>query len=138
MALSDGQGRKIITFTPSGTAAYETKSPDGKTWRMEAVGLTRVLTGRERMTGDFRLSGAAGVTCDMNLRADIFGRAGWVTLGQCASPWASKGISIWTLKGARLTFMDHARKPIMVLKSGDQGVFTTEDPKADPITLARR
>ncbi|HWA60755.1 MAG TPA: AprI/Inh family metalloprotease inhibitor, partial [Caulobacteraceae bacterium] len=119
LQLSDAAGKRVVALAPAAAGAYETKAPDGKTWRLEPLGRPRPLTARERISGEYRLTSAAGQTCDLSLRADIFGRAGWATPGQCAPPWGQRGIAIWTLNGSRLTLMDHARKPVLVLKRGE-------------------
>ena len=137
LVLSDTQARRIVAFPQPIAGAYETKAPDGKTWRLEPSGLHRLLTPRERMSGAFRLTGAAW-QCDLTLRADIFGRAGWIAVGQCAAPLSTKGLSIWTFKDGRLLLMDRTHKPVLSLKAGDPGAFVAADPKAEPVTLTRR
>ncbi|MGA0600237.1 AprI/Inh family metalloprotease inhibitor [Caulobacter sp. KR2-114] len=139
IALTDSEGRRIVAFPNSTGAAAEAKAPDGKTWRLEAAGPARALTSRERMSGPFRLSGAGGASlCELTLRADIFGRAGWVTPGTCNPAWTAKRLSIWVLKDGRLTLMDGKRKPLLVMKSGEAGGFQATDPADGPVTLARR
>jgi hypothetical protein len=137
LVLSDTQARPIVAFPQPVAGAYEAKAPDGKTWRLEPSGLHRLLTPRERMSGDFRLSGGAW-QCDISLRADIFGKAGWIAVGQCPAPTSAKGLSIWTFTNGRLVLMDKARKPLLALKAGDPGAFVSADPKAEPVTLTRR
>ncbi|HEX7761463.1 MAG TPA: AprI/Inh family metalloprotease inhibitor, partial [Caulobacteraceae bacterium] len=138
LALTDAEGRRIVAFPAAASGAMEAKAPDGKTWRLEAAGPARPLTSRERMSGQFRLSGAGGTTlCDLDLRADIFGRAGWVTAGACTPAWLSKGFSVWTMKDGRLTLMDRKRKPLLVLKPGDPGVFVATDPSGEALSLGR-
>ncbi|MBS0411478.1 MAG: AprI/Inh family metalloprotease inhibitor [Proteobacteria bacterium] len=138
LALTDADGRRIVAFTGA-AGPMEAKAPDGKTWRLEAAGPARPLTGRERMSGQFRLSGTGGSTlCDLNLRADIFGRAGWVTPGTCTPAWSAKGFSLWTLKEGRLTLMDRRRRPMLVMKPSDPGVFVAADAQEGSLVLARR
>ncbi len=138
LALTDAEGRRIVTFPAGPAGPMEAKAPDGKTWRLEAVGPSRTLTSRERMSGQFRLSGAGGTSlCDLDLKADIFGRAGWVTSGMCSPAWSAKGFSVWTMKDGRLTLMDRKRKPLLVLKPGDPGVFVATDPAGEALSLGR-
>lgn len=140
LALTDSVGRRIVAFPNTAGPSAEAKAPDGKTWRLEAAGPSRTLTSRERMSGPFRISAAGGAgLCDLTLRADIFGRAGWITPAPpCAPAWTAKGLSIWVLKDGRLTLMDHRRKTLLVMKPGDAGGFQATDPTDGPVTLARR
>jgi hypothetical protein len=139
LALTDSEGRRIVAFATGASGPLEAKAPDGKTWRLELAGPARALTSRERMSGPFRLSGAGGTTlCEMTLRADIFGRDGWVTPGTCAPAWVAKGFSVWTLKDGRLTLMDRKRKAVLVLKPADSGSYQASDPAEGPLSLTRR
>ncbi len=138
LALTDNEGRRIVAFPAAASGPMEAKAPDGKTWRLEAAGPGRLLTSREKMSGPFRLSGAGGTSlCDLDMKADIFGRAGWVVPGVCTPAWSAKGLSVWTMKDGRLTLMDQKRKPILVLKPGDPGVFVTTDPSGEALSLGR-
>ncbi len=139
LALTDSEGRRIVAFPNNPSGSAEAKAPDGKTWRLEAAGPSRALTSRERMSGPFRLTAASGAPlCDLTMRADIFGRAGWVTPGTCNPAWTARGLFIWQLKDGRLTLMDRKRKTLLVMKAAEAGGFQATDAAEGPVTLARR
>jgi hypothetical protein len=41
------------------------------------------------------------------------------------------------MKDGRLTLMDRKRKPLLVLKPGDPGVFVATDPSGEALSLGR-
>jgi hypothetical protein len=138
VVFSDPSQRRIGVFHARG-AAYEAAAADGKVWRLEPAPAARPAAPALRMTGAFRLTGVQGaVLCELVFRQDIFGGSGSIKPGACSPAWADKGVAAWTLRSGRLTLLDKARKPILVLKAGEGGAFATDDPKADPVSLVRR
>ena len=139
IVLSDSKNQRIVALPGPEGGPYEGKSPDGKTWRLETADPPKAAIPDGRLSGVYRLTGQGGATlCDLSFSADIFGMAGRIDPSQCASGWADKGFAAWTLRAGRLTLLDRARKPILVLKPGDAGAFVAADPKGDPVSLLRR
>jgi hypothetical protein len=139
IVLSDSKRQRIVALPGPEGGPYEGKAPDGKTWRLETADLPKVVGADGRLSGAYRLTGQGGATlCDLSFSADIFGVAGRIAPGPCASGWADKGFAAWTLRAGRLTLLDRARKPILVLKPGEAGAFVPADPKGDPVSLLRR
>ncbi|MFI4934881.1 MAG: AprI/Inh family metalloprotease inhibitor [Caulobacterales bacterium] len=140
IVLSDAQAKPIIVFPELTGSPYEAKAPDGRTWRLEPVRDVRASNQRDhKMSGAFRLTGAGGATlCDLTLTADLFGRHGAISAATCAPAWNDKGWTSWSLQDGKLLLAARDGKTILALKPGEAGAFVIADPKADPITLARR
>jgi len=139
IVLSDPSQHRVLVFKAGPSHAYDAFAPGGKIWRLEPAGFARGAMAPPRLNGAFRLTGAQGaVLCDLTLRPDMFGVSGEITPGPCAAGWTDKVFATWALKNGRLTLSDRQRKPILVLRPGEGGAFVTDDPKADPISLAPR
>lgn len=139
IVFADTKRQRIVTFPGPEGGPYEGKAPDGKAWRLELAEASGAEAPPDRLSGPYRLTGQGGATlCDLSFSSDIFGMAGRIAAGQCATPWADKGFAAWTLHAGRLTLLDRARKPILVLKPGEAGAFVPTDPKGDAVTLLRK
>jgi len=139
IVFADAKGQRILALAGSPGGAYEAKTADGAVLHMEAAPTAPMPTPSAGMSGAFNLTGSGGaVLCDLVLRANFFGESGRITPRACAAGWADKGFAVWTLRQGRLTLMDRTRKPILVMKAGDTGIFVSVESKTDPITLVRR
>ena len=141
VVFSDAKGQRIVALAGSPGGPYEAKTANGAILHLEAARAapSPAAATTIRMSGAFRLTGSSGAAlCDLVLHPDIFGASGWITPESCATGWADKGFAVWTLRQGRLTLMDKARKPILILKAGDTGVFVNVESKTDPITLVRK
>jgi hypothetical protein len=137
--LGDARGQRIAILGGAAGGRYEARLADGLILRLEPAPAAASPTPPAGMSGAFTLTGAGGVVlCDLKLRANMFGESGRIVFQSCAAGWADKGLAIWSWRQGRLTLMARDRRPILVLKAGDTGVFTTIDAKSDTLTLSRK
>jgi len=139
LVFANARGQRIVALAGSPGGSYEAKTADGTVLHLESAPSAPSPTPPAGLSGAFSLTGSGGtVLCDLVLRANVFGESGRVISRSCAAGWTDKDFAVWSLRQGRLTLMDRSRRPILVLKAGDTGIFVSVESKADPITLVRR